>query len=50
MSTVVAKHATDARPFAGLDVSVPADTRARISSLVGVRQADWPDGASACEV
>jgi ubiquinone/menaquinone biosynthesis C-methylase UbiE len=37
MSTVVAKHATDARPFAGLNVSVPADTRARIDFVLGLR-------------
>jgi len=37
MSVAIGKHATDARPFAGLDVFVPADTRARIDFVLGLR-------------
>src|SRR5437763_790593 len=37
MSVVIGKHATDARPFAGLDVSVHADTRHRIDFVLGLR-------------
>lgn len=33
----VTTHASDARPFSGLEVTVPADTRARIDFCLGLR-------------
>lgn len=35
--TVAARHATDARPFAGLDVPVPQEIRSRIDFVLGLR-------------
>lgn len=37
MSAAVATHATDARPFAGLDVPVPGEIRSRIDFVLGLR-------------
>ena len=31
------KHATDVRPFAGLDVTVPDEVRSRIDLVLGLR-------------
>jgi ubiquinone/menaquinone biosynthesis C-methylase UbiE len=38
MSALVAKHATDPRPFAGLEVAVQAEQRSRIDFALGLRQ------------
>ena len=37
MSAVAARHATDVRPFAGLDVPVPEEVRRRIDFVLGLR-------------
>jgi len=38
MSALAAARASDARPFAGLEVTVPSETRARIDFTLGLRQ------------
>src|SRR5512146_1515344 len=37
MSGTVMKHATDVKPFAGLDVTVPDEIRSRIDLVLGLR-------------